>query len=239
MPRQNRRPSPRAAVVLAVALALIASGCGAHRAHASTELRALQQCRAQWRDVAQSVAGLDGDTNPSALATRWTTVIATVAYYQDTASAKGCRARVATQVRAITTLRDFSAQLRPYDMAYQAEAVAPAVDLYLHDALPAPVRSSRGKKIAPPSKQAVTAAAATLSEHAAQANADLAPAWEQFASVEITDEATVRSAMADLDSLARSSADWTACDQALQVILTAERDQQGAAPPQPTSTPTG
>ncbi|MCW2854687.1 MAG: hypothetical protein JWR52_302 [Marmoricola sp.] len=238
MPRQTRRPSLRAAAVPALALALTVSGCGANRAPASTESQALRQCRAQWRDVAQSVAGLDGDTNPSALATRWTTVIATVAYYQGTASAKGCRATVATQVRAITALRDFSTPLRPYDMAYQAEAVAPAVDLYLHDPLPAPVRSTRGKNVPPPSKQAVTTAAATLGEHAAQANADLAPAWEQFASVEITDDATVRSAMADLDSLARSSVDWTACEQALQVILTAERAQQGAAPTQPTGTPT-
>jgi hypothetical protein len=223
------RVTPGAVLLLALALALTASGCGASRIRATGASPSVQQCRSQWQGVAQSVAGLDGDTNPSALASRWTTVIATVDYYENITTAKRCRADIASQINAITALRAFSDRLRPYDMTYQSEQVAAAVDLYLHEPLPAPLRNARGKKIPPPSKQAVTAAAATLSEHASQANTDLAPAWEEFASVEISDAATVQSALTDLDSLARSSADWTACEQALQVIMTAERAQQGVA----------
>lgn len=232
MPRQ----SPGAVAILALALALSASACGAAATTSTSQSRALAQCRTQWRGVAQSVAGLDADTNPSALASRWTTVIATVAYYENTTTAKGCSAAVTGQVRAINALRDFSIQLRPYDMAYQAQQVAPAVDLYLNDPLPAPTRNAKGKKVAPPSKQAVTAAAATLTQLAAGANADLAPAWEQFTSVEITDAAGVKTAMDDLANLAQTSTSWTACEQALQVIMAAEQAKGINAP---VSTPTG
>ncbi len=230
------RLTPGAGAIVSLALVLTASGCGAAASTSTSQSRALQHCRAQWHDVAQSVAGLDADTNPSALASRWNTVIATVDYYENTTTAKGCTSIIDGQVRAISALRDFSNQLRPYDMAYQAQQVASAVDLYLHDPLPAPTRNAKGKKVAPPSKQAVTAAAATLTQLAAAANADLAPAWEQFTSVEITDDAGVRTAMADLANLAQTSASWTACHQALQVITAAEQAQGLSAP---VGTPTG
>ena len=201
----------------------------------------VRECRDQWHDVAESVLGLDQDPDPSSLASRWTTVIATVDYYENTATAKDCQATVESQVRAITALRQFSDRLRPYDMSYQLEQVAATVDLYLHDPLPPAVRGAHHKLVKPPTHEQVQAAMTTLTTEAAAANAELQPAWEHLASVSIDDDAAVAAALDDLDSLARAGTHWTACQQALQVIVAAQRAQEGllgSPEDQPSSSPT-
>ncbi|HET6152274.1 MAG TPA: hypothetical protein VFE15_04915 [Marmoricola sp.] len=243
-----RRLAPAALLGAVLVLSVVTAGCGAQPKAAPTPTgQTLKQCHDQWRDVAQDVAGLDQDTDPSALATRWTSVIATIAYYRASTSAQGCPDDIATEVAAISALRQFSARLRPYDMAYQLTTITPSVDLYLQQPLPAPTREPKGKKVAPPTKAAVTAALATLTSKAAPANADLQPGWEQMASVELTDATAVDSAIQDLQFLAQDSPSWLACATALKTLALAVHDQDptGTSSPSPrssespTTSPTG
>jgi hypothetical protein len=224
----QRQPRWRVAV-LALAVVLGAGSCGAQgeQGTQAKDERALTRCHAQWRDVAESVLGMDQDPNPSALATRWTSVIATVAYYEHTDTAKGCQARVDAQVKAVTSLRQLSEKLRPYDMTYQLGQVRAAIDLYLNDPLPAPIRDDGGRTVKPPSKAAVSAAMKDLSDNATQANAELQPGWQQTSTVDLTDVATLTKTMQDLDFLAQDSPHWRTCEQALQVLVAAVRAQEG------------
>jgi hypothetical protein len=227
------------AAVLAVALAACGSGA-ASGADAKAE-RALEECHAQWKDVGETVVGMDQDPNPSALADRWTSVIATVEYYRTTDEATGCQDRIATQIKAISALRQFSEKLRPYDMTYQLSQVRPAIDLYLNDPLPDPVRGDNGKAVRPPSKSAVSAAMQTLTDDAAAANSELEPGWTQISSVDLEDVTALTKAVQDLDFLAQDSPRWRRCEEALQVLVAAVRAQEGltgAPTSSPTSSPT-
>ena len=213
---------------LALAVLPVLAGCDdAEQSAGKPVPQAVKQCRAQWHEVAESVIGLDEDTDPSALASRWTTVIATVDYYETSSSEKDCQARIDSQVEAIAALRQFSERLRPYDMSYQRDRVSAAVDLYLHDPVPADVRAANGKKVKAPSHQAVQDALETLTNEAAAADAELQPGWAQLASVSLDDEAAISAALRDLDLLAQSGTHWRACQQALQVIVAATRAQEG------------
>jgi len=229
MPRQPKWLRTAVQVALATVVAVSLTGCGdsADSGAAAKEERALEACRAQWKDVGDSVVGMDQDTNPSALADRWNSVIATVDYYRTTNSAKNCQATIETQLKAVTSLRQFSEKLRPYDMAYQLEQVRAAVDLYLADPLPAPARDENHKLVHPPTKAAVTAAMETLTDNAARANAEVQPAWEQTKSVDLTDVAALTRTMQDLDFLAQDSEHWRSCEEALQVLIAAIRFQEG------------
>jgi hypothetical protein len=225
--RSAFRGIPRTVLLAALAAALVAcGGQGGSSAEAKAE-QALKACRAQWRDVGNSVLGMDQDTNPSALADRWTTVIATVEYYQNTDTAKACQDRIEAQLKAVTALRQFSEKLRPYDMTYQLAQVRAAVDLYLNDPLPDAVSDDTGRKVEPPTKAAVTAAMQTLSENAEQANVELQPGWEQTSAVDLTDVSALTQTMQDLDFLAQDSPHWRACEEALQVLVAAIRAQEG------------
>lgn len=232
MSRQPGWARTPAWAALAAALVLGLGACGQGRdttsaTRAAKAERALQECRAQWRDVGNSVMGMDEDPNPSALADRWNSVIATVDYYQTSAGAKDCQATIETQLKAVTSLRQFSDKLRPYDMTYQLSQVQAAVDLYLHEPLPAAVRGENGKRVPPPSKAAVSTAMRTLTENAAAANTELEPGWGQTSSVDLTDVAGLTRTMKDLDFLAQDSPHWRRCEQALQVLVAAIRAQEG------------
>lgn len=220
-------------MALAVVLAVTTAGCGggtsSHDAAAHRTEQAVKDCRAQWSEVGDTVLGMDQDTNPSALADRWTSVIATVEYYKTADSAKDCQDRVETQVKAIAALRQFSDRLHPYDMTYQLGQVQAAIDLYLHEPLPAPVRDADKKLEKPPSKAAVSAAMQTLTANAAQANAELSPGWAQTSAVDLTDVAALTKTMHDLDFLAQDSPHWVRCENALQVLVAAIRAQEGLA----------
>jgi hypothetical protein len=229
-------------VVVATALVMGAAGCGddsTTRAKAKAE-RAVKDCRSQWSDVGDSVVGMDKDPNPSALAERWNSVIATVDYYKSSASAKNCQANIETQLKAVTALRQFSDKLHPYDMAYQLEQVRAAIDLYLNDPLPAPARDENHKRVLPPTKAAVTEAMQTLTANADAANAELEPGWEQTKSVDLTDVTALTTTMQDLDFLAQDSPHWRKCEEALQVLVAAIRFQEGLVgqPGAPSASPT-
>lgn len=231
------------AAALAAGLGAGVAGCGqdaASGADAKSE-RTLKQCRAQWRDVGDSVVGTDADPNPSALADRWNAVIATVEYYKTVSTAKNCQSTIETQLKAVTALRQFSEKLRPYDMTYQLAQVRAAIDLYLHDPLPAPVRNESGTRVPPPAKAAVGAAMRTLSDNAVQANAELEPGWTQTTSVDLTDVDALTKTMQDLDFLAQDGPHWRSCEDALQVLVAAIRAQEGrsgASSVTPSASPT-
>jgi hypothetical protein len=219
------------AVTGALALVLVPflTGCGATTPKPASKAvpQTVKECRQKWHDVGESVLGLDQDTDPSALASRWTSVIATVDYYETSTSAQDCQERIENQVKAITALRDFSERLRPYDMVFQLERVSAAADLYLHDPVPRAVNGPNGKPVEAPTHRAVEAALATLTDEAVDADAELQPGWEHLASVTLEDDAAVTAALDDLDALARAGAHWTRCQQALQVIVAATRAQEG------------
>jgi hypothetical protein len=241
MPRQPKwaRLALRAVLALVVAASLSACGQAAETPrHASSE-RAVAGCRAQWDDVAESVVGMDQDVNPSALADRWNSVIATVDYYRTAHETKDCQSTVDAQLKAVSALRQFSDKLRPYDMTYQLGQVRAAIDLYLNDPLPDPVRNESNELTPPPPKAAVSKAMKTLAEDAAAANAELQPGWQQTTSVDLTDVAALTKTMQDLDFLAQDSPHWRRCEQALQVLVAAIRAQEGVSgPPTPSTSPT-
>jgi hypothetical protein len=246
MPRQRKWDRTVLVGALAAILTVALTACGSSAdpgADAKAE-RALKECHAQWKDVGETVVGMDQDANPSALPARWTSVIATVEYYKTADDATDCQARIATQLKAITALRQFSEKLRPYDMTYQLAQVRAAVDLYLNDPLPDPVRGENGKLVRPPTKSAVTAAMQTLTANAAAANAELEPGWSQVSSVDLTDVTTLTTTMQDLDFLAQDSPHWRQCEEALQVLVAAIRAQEGltgapASSPTSATTPAG
>jgi len=225
------RLSLPAVPVLVVVASLTACGQAAQSPGHATSGRAVADCRAQWKDVAESVVGMDADDNPSALADRWNSVIATVDYYRTSDDAKDCQSRVDAQLEAVTALRQFSEKLRPYDMTYQLGQVRAAIDLYLNDPLPGPARTEGDKLTPPPSKAAVGAAMKTLAEDAAAANTELQPGWQQATSVDLTDTAALTKTMQDLDFLAQDSPHWRRCEQALQVLVAAIRAQEGVSGP--------
>jgi hypothetical protein len=231
MPRQAKWVRLVLPAVLTLAAVGSLSACG-QSATSSPHTKAtgpVAACHAQWDDVAETVVGMDQDENPSALADRWNSVIATVDYYRTADTAKDCQRRVDAQVEAVSALRQFSDKLRPYDMTYQLGQVRAAIDLYLNDPLPAPVRNDAGKKTPPPPKKAVRAAMATLAANAAAANEELQPGWQQTRSVDLSDVAALTKTMQDLDFLAQDSPHWRRCEQALQVLVAAIRAQEGVS----------
>lgn len=244
-PPQWARAALSAALVAVLAASLVGCGEAQPSAAAVKSDRALKECRAQWRDVGDSVLGMDQDTHPSALADRWTTVIATVDYYQATDTAKDCQARIEAQLKAVSALRQFSEKLRPYDMTYQLDQLRASIDLYLNDPLPSPVKDDSGAKVPPPSKAAVKDAMQALTDNAEQANTELEPGWAQTTSVDLTDVTALTKTMQDLDFLAQDSPHWRTCEEALQVLVAAVRAQEGISGPgpgapaaSPSSTPT-
>lgn len=246
MPPLTRWATAAPAVALALGLTVVLGACGSDsdpRTDLSAE-RALKECRAQWEEVGETVIGMEQDTHPSALSERWNTVIATVEYYKTVDTAKDCQAQIETQLKTVSSLRQFSEKLRPYDMTYQLSQARAAIDIYLHEPLPEPARNENGKLVKPPTKAAVTAAMQVLTAEAEQANAELAPGWEQTKSVDLTDVPTLTKTMQDLDFLAQDSPSWRRCEEALQVLVAAIRAQEGlvgapAGGPTDASSPTG
>lgn len=238
MPGQRRRARRVALgwIALGVASGAVLTGCGSSPKTTRPHAQDVGQCQSQWHDVEDSVLGLDQETTPSSLASRWNTVVATIQYYETSSSAKNCQQNIETQVQAIAALRQLNDKLRPYDMSFQIQQVQPSVDLYLHDPLPSPARNQKGKLVRPPAKAAVDQAMRTLTSDAATADADLQPGWSEMVMVDLGDATAMSKALADLDQLAHDSQEWQRCESALQVISAAIQAQEGLAG-SPTPTP--
>lgn len=217
MPVRRRSPGrlPLVAVVASLAFAAACGGqSGGKDATAS-------QCREQWREVAQSVYEMDAEPYPSGMAERWSTIIAGAEYQRDFGDGKECDEQVDQAVASIDTLRRFSERMRDFDMEYQLQVLAPQTELYLTDELPRP---SKGVK--PPPKPRVRTAYETLQRRAAEANEQLAPAWQQALSIDLGDATQVSKAIKDLDRLAVSSPAFQDCQAALKVLVRAIKAQE-------------
>lgn len=213
-PRSPRR-LPLVALVLTLALA---GGCGGQAADGEP---ATENCREQWRDVAQTVYEMDSEGHPSAMAERWSTIIAGAEYQRDFGDGEDCTRRIDQTIESIDTLRRFSDRLRDFDMEYQLHVLAPQAELYLTDDRPRAVEGVR-----PPSKPKVNAAYQTLRERADDANEQLTPAWHQALSIDLDDPAQVSKAIKDLDRLAVSSPAFQECQAAITVLVRAISAQE-------------
>lgn len=213
-PRTLRR-LPLVAGLLAL---LLTGACGAEEGDGT---RSVEDCRDQWKDVAQTVYAMDAERYPSAMSERWSTIIAGAEYQRDFGDGKDCTKQIEQTIEAIDTLRKFTDRLQDFDMEYQLHIVAPQAELYLTDDLPKPV-----DKVKPPTKAAVQAAYQTLRLRAQDANKQLTPAWQQALSIDLGDPAAVRKAIKDLDRLAVSSPAFRDCQAALAVIVRAIRAQE-------------
>lgn len=206
-----------------LAAAVLVAGLAACGAKSGSVDHRAQTCRSQWRDVAQAVYEMDSETFPSSLSERWSTVIAGAQYQRDFGDGKDCGAQISRTMASIDTLRTFSDRLRRYDMQYQLSIVAPQAELYLTDALP-----KKRKGVAPPPKPAVRAAYRTLQQHAAEANQQLTPGWQQALSIDLGSAREVSRAIKDLDRLAVSSPAFQQCQAALGVIVRAIKAQEAS-----------
>ncbi|WP_310962893.1 hypothetical protein [Nocardioides terrisoli] len=208
--------APYSVVVLLLALALSAGGCGSSPESPLTQpSAAAQQCRDQWKALGDSLRGRDQQPDPSDLAQRWASALATVDYYTTSATAGDCPGPLADQRTADDRIQQLSARLRPFDISYQMSDVAPIATDYL--LAPTPQHGRHGKH-QPPTKSQVRRALATLQTQAAASVSDMHDGWTEASTVDLTDPAAVDKVVSDLSFLAGDSAPFQSCLAALRVL---------------------
>ncbi len=222
------RAPARTVLLATVVLLLTGSGCAADRTPAAVEISADTgniDCRAEWAALGSEIDGNQRLPEPSALASRWTSVVATVDYYATSAKESDCGEPLAAQKRAITALQALVVRLQPYDMELRITTVFAAAQRYATSPLPvapSPSPATKGKKskpqARPPKPVAVDAALRTLTEQAPLATEQQGPAWQQASVVDPSDTAAVLKAVKDLDFLSRESPAFVLCAQALETI---------------------
>ena len=214
-------------VCAGMALVLLLAGCGSDEKPADQPSKATMACRGQWKDLGAQVRGNDEKTNPSALAPRWNTVVATIDYYVSSAKASDCGEALDRQKAAIGALTAFGARLAPYDMELRLEQVRDAAQKYAAGPRPTPSPSPATKKKSkkhakkpplPPAPPTIAAAVKTLVSQAPVATQQQGPGWSQARVVELTDKAAVAKTVKDLAFLSTQSPAWRACTAALARI---------------------
>lgn len=221
------RPRARAGrAAFGAALVLLLAGCGGNDAAAEKPDKATVACRGLWKDLGAQVRGNDQKTNPSALAERWNTIVASIDYYATSAKAPGCKEAVQQQKEAITALTAFGAKLAPYDMELRLEAIRDEAEAYAASTpspspSPSPTPKSKSKKDknkkkqkakpVPPSPAQVAAALKAFTTQAPLATEQQGPGWAQARVVELTDSAAVAKAVKDLAFLSTESPAWRTC----------------------------
>lgn len=210
-------------IVVGVVLLLLPAGCGSDHAAPDQPSKATRACRGEWKDLGTQVRGNDEKTNPSALAPRWTTVVATIDYYASSAKASGCQETIDRQKAAIAALTAFGGRLAPYDMELRLEQVRAAAEKYAAGPRPTPTPAPRGgkknaKKPMPPAPPTIAAAVKTLVAQAPKATEQQGPGWSQARVVELSDKAAVAKSLKDLAFLSSQSPAWRACRAALAQI---------------------
>ena len=196
-------------------------------------------CRAEWKDVGKQVRGNDQKTYPSALASRWNTIVATINYYSSSAEDSDCGEAIDRQEQAISALTAFGAKLAPYDMELRLEQVRDRAEAYAagpRPPRPSPSPAPKGKKRQnnkkpkqlplPPKPSSIGDAVKKLVAQAPKATEQQTPGWQQARVVELSDKKAVAKAVKDLAFLSSESAAYRACRKALteiRVALAAER----------------
>lgn len=227
---------PRARVsraVLGATLALVIAGCGSEGTKDDGPSKAAVECRGQWKDLGKQVRGNDEKTNPSALAARWNSVVATIDYYASSATAPGCDEAIDRQQQAISSLTEFGAKLAPYDMELRLEQVRDDAEAYAAGPRPPATTPSpkpktkknpkprKPKPIQAPAPASISDAVKTLTSQAPLATSQQGPGWQQARVVELSDAAAVAKAVKDLAFLSTESPAWRACQAALAQIKVA------------------
>ncbi len=217
--------SPRPAVVACVAAvaALSLVGCGPSEEPRAAEPTPVSEdvaeCREQWRDLGETVADrAEGDT-PSDLASRWTSLVATIDYYATSAKESDCDDRLVDQRKSITTLDAFSRSLRRWDLEHQLSVVESDARTYATS--PRPKAPKRKNAERPPRPAAVLLALRTLARQAPRASEQQRPGWQQAAATDLSDRAAVAKARKDLAFLSEESPAWRQGAAALRVIRSA------------------
>ncbi|MDQ6686201.1 MAG: hypothetical protein M3Z50_01080 [Actinomycetota bacterium] len=207
-------------VAVSVVLLTLLAGCGStakpsqHSAGATPSLSAqATACRLKWAELGASLAGRDQAGYDSALAERWNSVLATIAYQAASATGRSCATALSAQRTAITQLETFGTRLRPFDMPYQLSTVSASVRKFLTASPPAASGTAK-----PPSKKQVRQALATLKTYAGASATDLQPGWQQANRVDLTVPAATHKAVKDLAFLASDSKPTRQCTAALAVL---------------------
>src|SRR4051812_23127092 len=215
------------AAALSVAVVVLLAGCGDDKPTRGPD-PATAACRGHWKDLRQQVSGHDEKTNPSALAERWNSVVATIDYYASTAKPSGCDEAIKRQKEAITALTQFEAKLAPYDMELRLGGVRKTAEAYAAGPAPSPSPTPKGKKgdkkkaePAPPTPDQVAAALKALTSQAPVATEQQGPGWQQARVVELSDSAAVTKAVKDLAFLSSESPAWRKCAAYLAQIKSA------------------
>lgn len=212
------RPRPRARVVvlpfLLMGLLAALGGCGGSSDEGSSKepSKAAVACRSQWRALGEDVDGREAGTNPSALASRWNNIAASVDHYATAGSAEDCGQTLEQQRRAIAALTAFAPKLAPYDVELRLRRVKEDAQRYASGPRPAPRA---------PTPTAVGQALKTVAQQAQAATEQQGPGWEQAKVVDLADAAAVTKTIKDLAFLSNESKAYRACSAALLVITRA------------------
>jgi hypothetical protein len=219
-----------------VALVLLLGACGSDDQEGDSPDKATSACRGQWKDLGKQVRGNDEKTNPSALTERWNSVVATIDYYESSATSKGCDEALSSQKDAITALTAFGTKLAPYDMELRLQEIRDDAEAYAEgppapSPSPSPTPTSRDKKKqpkkkvkappAPPTPAQIGVVLKTFTTQAPLATQQQGPGWEQARVTELSDPAAVAKAIKDLAFLSTESPAWRTCAAALVQIKTA------------------
>lgn len=227
------RPPARAgcAALAGVALALLLAGCGGGaKAADHGPSKDTLACRGEWKDLGKQVQGNDQKTNPSALAARWNSVVATIDYYATGATDSDCGDTIREQRDAMTALTSFGEKLAPYDMELRLEQVRDDAEAYAAAPRPSPSPSptpkgstKKNKKKPkppplPPAPATIGAAMKAFATQAPLATEQQGPGWQQARVAELTDTAAVAKTVKDLAFLSTESAAYRACQVYLAKI---------------------
>ena len=213
--RVGRPPSRLALATTILSLGLLA-GCGGGPAPdagptaspSPTVSAADRSCRDQWASLGVkaregSRAGVDVR---EAFAERWNAIAAGIDYYVQVADAGQCGDLLAARRTSIETLRGVVDQALPYDADQRRRTAFALRPVYA--ALP------RGGREPTRVKRAFR----RLSEQTPAASADLAPAYDELARADPTDDRAVAQGTSDIKLLADTSDAYRACSAALAVI---------------------
>jgi len=214
---------------------VLLAGCGSEPKPKDTgPSKETLACRSEWSDLGKQVQGNDEKTNPSALASRWNSVVATIDYYSSSAKDSDCDEAIDKQKQAITALTAFGTKLAPYDMELRLEQVRSAAEAYAagpRPPRPTPSAAPKGKKKKkaekpkklplPPKPSSIGDAVKRLTAQAPKATEEQGPGWQQARVVELSDAKAVAKAVKDLAFLSSESAAYKASRKALAEIRVA------------------
>jgi hypothetical protein len=203
-------------VVLALALGLIAAGCGTDARPARNTAvsepsvsAADQACRDRWHQLSNDLGSkaARGVMVRRVFESRWESIEAGIGYYESTARADQCGDLLTAQRRSISDLDAVVTKALPYDLEQRAVAATQSRAVW---------RAAHPGKKEP---KAVRGAYRTLQGEVATASRDLSPALTELAGVDPGQPRAVTRAVKDVALLASTSNAYVACRRALAKVF--------------------